>query len=112
MCKESSEYYSQCVPGTASGGSGGSPTTMQTSTTSAASGAGPTTAHHKWMGVDESGAEFGQQDIPGVYGTDFIFPDNNSLDVSLSVSVGVDKNTDVPRRLSWGRASTSSACHS
>ncbi|KAJ6079341.1 hypothetical protein N7467_009094 [Penicillium canescens] len=33
----------------------------------------------KWFGVSESGAEFGQTNLPGVYGTDYIFPDTNAI---------------------------------
>lgn len=38
-------------------------------------------AQFKWLGVDESGAEFGTDVYPGVWGTNFIFPDNSSLQV-------------------------------
>ncbi len=35
----------------------------------------------RWLGVDESGAEFGSNSYPGTYGKDFIFPDNNVMKV-------------------------------
>lgn len=36
----------------------------------------------KWMGVDESGAEFGQNNLPGTYNKDYTFPATSSIDVS------------------------------
>ena len=38
----------------------------------------------KWFGVNESGAEFGQGNIPGVLGTDYTFPSNSSIQVVSS----------------------------
>lgn len=90
VCVESSEYYSQCVPGTAS--STTASTTLATSTTSktattatsSTAAASPTSSgKFKWFGVDESGAEFGTGVFPGTWGIDFIFPANSSLLVCL-----------------------------
>jgi len=36
----------------------------------------------KWMGVDESGPEFGDSSIPGTYNEDFIFPSTDSIKAS------------------------------
>ncbi|CAI7588419.1 hypothetical protein PCG10_009847 [Penicillium crustosum] len=33
----------------------------------------------KWFGASESGAEFGENNLPGVYGTDYIFPDASAI---------------------------------
>lgn len=44
-------------------------------------------AHFKYFGVDESVAEFGQQNIPGTWGKDFYFPSNDALDVRRIFSV-------------------------
>ncbi|KAJ5944636.1 hypothetical protein N7516_004804 [Penicillium verrucosum] len=33
----------------------------------------------KWFGASESGAEFGETNLPGVYGTDYIFPDASAI---------------------------------
>ncbi|KAI0025896.1 endoglucanase [Xylariomycetidae sp. FL0641] len=37
------------------------------------------TATWKWFGINLSVAEFGTGKYPGVYGTDFYFPDNNAI---------------------------------
>lgn len=36
----------------------------------------------KWLGVDESVAEFGSGKYPGTYGIDYRFPDENTIGVS------------------------------
>lgn len=96
-CTYQSEWYSQCVPGTASSvTTTKASTTLATSTTSKATtskvtssavASATSTGKFKWFGVDESGAEFGTADYPGVWGTDFIFPDNSSLQVCLQHTV-------------------------
>jgi len=84
-CTYSNQYYSQCLPGSAA-------TTLSTSTTqpSSTSASQPSattskapaaTGGWKFLGVDESGAEFGNQNFPGLWGKDFIFPDNTALQV-------------------------------
>ncbi|CAN8105205.1 unnamed protein product [Discula destructiva] len=89
VCTYSSQWYSQCIPGTASSVS----TTLVTSTTAkttttkvtSTGTATPTgTGKFKWFGVDESGAEFGSASYPGTWGKDFIFPDNTSLSTLMS----------------------------
>jgi endoglucanase len=61
-------------------------TTITTATTSASASASPSASgKFKWMGVDESGAEFGQTAIPGIYGKDFTFASTSSIDVSSSL---------------------------
>ena len=37
----------------------------------------------KWFGINESGAEFGETNFTGVYGTQYTWYDLNTLDVSL-----------------------------
>jgi endoglucanase len=37
----------------------------------------------KWFGINESGAEFGEKNFTGVYGTEYIWYDLNTIDVSL-----------------------------
>lgn len=39
-------------------------------------------ASFKWLGLDESVAEFGSGKYPGTYGVDFRFPDENTIGVS------------------------------
>ncbi|KIA75750.1 endo-beta-1,4-glucanase B [Aspergillus ustus] len=38
----------------------------------------------QFFGVNESGAEFGEANIPGVYGTDYIFPDTSTISTLIS----------------------------
>ncbi|KFZ16635.1 hypothetical protein V501_02122 [Pseudogymnoascus sp. VKM F-4519 (FW-2642)] len=78
QCVYSNDWYSQCLPGT-----GSTPTTTAAQTTTApaqtTTAANPSATGWKWLGVDESGAEFGQGSLPGVYGKDFIFASTDVL---------------------------------
>jgi hypothetical protein len=87
-CTYSNPYYSQCLPGTAASTTTKAGTTLTTSTTKAATttatstgGSSPSSLGWKWLGVDESGAEFGSTVIPGTWGVDFTFPADSSLSV-------------------------------
>lgn len=75
-CTYSSQWYSQCLPGT---------TTITTSTTSSktstTTGASPTGTGFRWLGVSESVAEFGQGNYPGTWGVHFRFPELSTIDV-------------------------------
>ena len=101
-CTFQNDWYSQCLPGSApttlksttstkTTTSTSTKTTTTTTTTTAATttttqpttSATGTPGNFRWLGVDESGAEFGTGTYPGTYGKDFIFPDNNSLKVLL-----------------------------
>ncbi|KAK4672772.1 Endoglucanase gh5-1 [Podospora pseudopauciseta] len=78
-CVFVNQWYSQCQPGAAP-----QPTTLATSTTRAATtsaAATPTLApgKFKWFGTNQAGGEFGEKTYPGVWGTHFIFPDNNAI---------------------------------
>jgi endoglucanase len=82
-CVYSNDWYSQCLPGS---GSGTTPTTTARTTTTApqttaTSPGNPSATGWKWLGVDESGAEFGQTSLPGTYGKDFIFASTDVLGV-------------------------------
>ncbi|KAF3763922.1 glycoside hydrolase family 5 /Carbohydrate-binding module family 1 [Cryphonectria parasitica EP155] len=88
VCTYENDYYSQCLPGTATT----TATTIVTSTTAAATtsttapaatSTSSASGSFKWFGVDESCAEFGSDDYPGTWGIDFIFPDNSSLQTLL-----------------------------
>ncbi|KAF7374834.1 Glycoside hydrolase family 5 protein [Mycena sanguinolenta] len=77
-CVYSNQYYSQCIPGTA--------TTTTTNTGTTTSTAPPTSSScanrtkFKFFGVNESGAEFGNTVIPGTLGKDYTFPAPSSID--------------------------------
>lgn len=49
------------------------------STTNSTSSAGKL----QWLGVNESGAEFGNKNIPGVLGTDFIWPNTSAIQILM-----------------------------
>lgn len=79
-CVYQNDWYSQCLPGAAA-------TTMKTSTTSSAppaatsSSPAPSKGKFKWFGVNQSGAEFGEGTLPGLWGKHFIFPSTSSIQV-------------------------------
>lgn len=88
VCTYSSEYYSQCLPGTATTTAASTTLATSTATTATSAAASPTTTgKFKWFGVDESGAEFGTGVFPGTWGIDFIFPDNSSLLVCSRMNI-------------------------
>ncbi|ORY72171.1 cellulase [Pseudomassariella vexata] len=106
-CVKSNEYYSQCLPSTATTTAASTlktstkaststnaattttastvkaTTATATATAPAASGSGNGTGL-TWLGVNESGGEFGQGSIPGAYGTDFIFPSDSTIDTLVA----------------------------
>lgn len=93
-CTYQSQYYSQCLPGTATTAKSTSKTTAtstvatssKTATSTTSSSAAASATGFKWVGVDESGAEFGTATYPGTWGVDFIFPDNSSLQVYKNIT--------------------------
>ncbi|KAF8674667.1 Cellulase (glycosyl hydrolase family 5) [Rhizoctonia solani] len=81
-CTVSNQWYSQCLPGTASPSSTTSaPTSTPTSGTGVCSGA--TRTKFKYFGVNQSCAEFGEGKWPGVLNTDYIWPATSSIDYFL-----------------------------
>ncbi|KAF8239797.1 endoglucanase [Tricholoma matsutake] len=87
-CVASTQYYSQCLPD--SGSTTVSPSTMlapSTTTTSAvptSSTCSATRTKFKYFGVNESGAEFAPNALPGTAGTDYAFPAPSSIDFFVS----------------------------
>ncbi|KAJ3555099.1 hypothetical protein NM688_g2764 [Phlebia brevispora] len=79
-CIELNAYYSQCQPSTATS----APNTIQSSTTTStapsSSVCSGTRTKFEFFGVNESGAEFGNTNIPGVLGTDYTWPSPSSID--------------------------------
>ena len=57
----------------------------------------------QWFGVNESGAEFGQNNIPGVLGTDYTFPSNSTLSVRNFWSQPGDGSTNRKADSHWPR---------
>ncbi|TGJ84698.1 hypothetical protein E0Z10_g4083 [Xylaria hypoxylon] len=92
-CTVSSEWYSQCLPGTAASTTTSTKTTTlatsTTRTTSAISTPTGTAGKLKWLGVNLSVAEFGQGTYPGVWGTNFYFPNEASISTLLGQGYNV-----------------------
>ncbi|CAE6387300.1 unnamed protein product [Rhizoctonia solani] len=79
VCTYSNQYYSQCLPGTAT-----TTTTSSAATpTSTALCNGATRTKFKYFGVNQSCAEFGDGKWPGILGTDYIWPSTTSIDYFL-----------------------------
>ncbi|KAJ5439188.1 uncharacterized protein N7458_010186 [Penicillium daleae] len=43
----------------------------------------------EWFGTSESGAEFGSGNLPGVWGTDFIFPDTSTIQTLINDGMNI-----------------------
>ncbi|KAF5620370.1 endoglucanase [Fusarium sp. NRRL 25303] len=80
-CTVVNEWYSQCIPGTAE-----QPTTTLKTTTGGGSTPTGTPGNGKftWVGTNEAGGEFGEGNLPGTWGKDFIFPDPAAVDTLIS----------------------------
>ncbi|KAH6619422.1 glycoside hydrolase superfamily [Chaetomium sp. MPI-SDFR-AT-0129] len=85
-CTYSNDWYSQCIPGSA-----GPSTTLRTTTTakpSTTTSSGPTGTSTpgklKWVGINQSSAEFGQGTYPGIWGKTFTFPSTSSIQTLIN----------------------------
>ncbi|KAK4210310.1 cellulase [Rhypophila decipiens] len=84
-CTVLNQWYSQCLPGAATTSTTAVRTTLTTSTVAA----GPTApatppGKFKWFGVNEAGAEFGQDTYPGLWGKHFTFPSNSAMQTLIN----------------------------
>ncbi|KAA8906644.1 endoglucanase [Sphaerosporella brunnea] len=104
-CSKLNDYYSQCIPGTASTTTTTSGVPTTTTTTSSA----PTSSNticpgsrtkFKYFGINESGAEFGNNVIPGTLGTDYTWPTTDSIDFFLGKGMNTFRVTFLMERLS------------
>ncbi|KAB8268533.1 glycoside hydrolase superfamily [Aspergillus minisclerotigenes] len=43
----------------------------------------------QWIGANESGAEFGENNLPGVWGTDYIFPDVSAITTLIDKGMNI-----------------------
>ncbi|KAK6542415.1 hypothetical protein TWF694_006370 [Orbilia ellipsospora] len=79
QCVYLNQWYSQCQPGAAAQTTTAK-TTARTTTTSASTPTGASTSNGKlkWLGVDESVAEWGTA-FPGVQGVDYTFPSTSTI---------------------------------
>ncbi|KAJ5709349.1 endo-a-1-4-glucanase, partial [Penicillium malachiteum] len=53
----------------------------------------------EWFGANESGAEFGTDIYPGVYGTDYIFPDTSTIQTLIDDGMNIFRVTFLMERL-------------
>ncbi|KAF5976902.1 putative cellulase precursor [Fusarium bulbicola] len=80
-CSVINEWYSQCILGTAEEPT----TTLKTTTGGGSTPTGtPGTGKFLWVGTNEAGGEFGEGNLPGTWGKDFIFPDPSAVDTLIS----------------------------
>ncbi|RSL58255.1 Endoglucanase gh5-1 [Fusarium duplospermum] len=80
-CTTINPYYSQCVPG-----SNPPSTTLSTATqpsSSPTNNPNPGTGKFLWVGTNEAGGEFGEGNLPGTLGKDYIFPDTAAIDTLI-----------------------------
>lgn len=78
VCTADNDYYSGCKPGTVAPPA----TTIRTTTKTSAPVPTKVPGKLKWLGVDESCAEFGDKKFPGVENKDYRFPDTATISVS------------------------------
>lgn len=56
----------------------------------------------KFFGASESGAEFGQSNVPGVWGTDYIFPDTAAIQTLMDMGMNSFRIPFLMERLAQG----------
>ncbi|KAK4236322.1 hypothetical protein C8A03DRAFT_45670 [Achaetomium macrosporum] len=88
-CVYQNDWYSQCLPGADS-------TTLKTTTTARSTATSTTSAPAtstsapssgkklKWLGINQSSAEFGQGTYPGTWGKEFTFPSTSSIQTHIN----------------------------
>ncbi|KAB5588420.1 Glycoside hydrolase family 5 protein [Ceratobasidium theobromae] len=98
-CTYVNDWYSQCLAGTAT-----TTTATSTSTSAAASSTGicssSTRTKFKYFGVNQSCAEFGQTQWPGVLGTDYTWPTTDSIDYFLGKGMNTFRVAFLMERIS------------
>ncbi|KAH8093705.1 glycoside hydrolase superfamily [Cristinia sonorae] len=81
VCSKQNDYYSQCIPGTATVAPPASPPSTTVSAPAPSSSLCPgARTKFSLFGVNESGAEFGNNVVPGTLGKDFTWPAPSSID--------------------------------
>ncbi|EKM78803.1 hypothetical protein AGABI1DRAFT_85704 [Agaricus bisporus var. burnettii JB137-S8] len=79
QCVKINDFYSQCLPGSSTP-TNPSPTSTTATQNPGDTLCGATRTKFQYFGVNEAGAEFGQQNIPGVLGKDYTWPSPSSID--------------------------------
>ncbi|KAH7419143.1 glycoside hydrolase superfamily [Cadophora sp. MPI-SDFR-AT-0126] len=67
-----------------------------------ATGTSNSTGALQWLGVNESGAEFGQANIPGVLGTDYTWPLTTTIDTLTGKGMNIFRIPFLMERLAQG----------
>ncbi|THG99752.1 hypothetical protein EW026_g2669 [Hermanssonia centrifuga] len=100
-CVVSNSYYSQCLPSTATVAPSTVPTTASTTASAPSSSVcSGSLTKFKFFGVNESGAEFGNTNIPGVLGTDYTWPSPSSIDFFVGKGFNTFRITFLMERIS------------
>ena len=88
-CTYSNPWYSQCLPRGSTSSTITSSTIASRPTSTSSTSQLPSTptgvGKFKWLGVNEGGAEFGQDTYPRTWGRHFIFPDTSAVGVRLAL---------------------------
>lgn len=69
---------------------------------SASSSSPRTVSGFKFLGASESGAEFGNGNVPGTYGTDYIFPDTTAIQTLMDLGMNSFRIPFLMERLAQG----------
>lgn len=83
-CSFINDYYSQCVPGSNPNPPSTTLSTVTQPSSSPTNNPNPGTGKFVWVGTNEAGGEFGENNLPGTLGKDYTFPDTAAIDVSLA----------------------------
>ncbi|PVF96644.1 putative cellulase precursor [Serendipita vermifera] len=94
-CVKINDWYSQCQKGSGGGVTASSSSSGSTNTETCSGG-----TKFKYFGVNESSAEFGQNKIPGVLGTDYTWPSPSSVDYFMSKGMNTFRIAFMMERIS------------
>lgn len=87
-CVVINEWYHQCQPGSSNPGNpgGGNPGGGDPGEGNPGGGnPGGGNGKFTFFGTNQAGAEFGDKIFPGRWGTEYIFPDTSTIDVSVAM---------------------------
>ncbi|KAJ3459273.1 hypothetical protein MRS44_015346 [Fusarium solani] len=79
-CSFINDYYSQCVPGSNPNPPSTTLSTVTQPSSSPTNNPNPGTGKFVWVGTNEAGGEFGENNLPGTLGKDYTFPDTAAID--------------------------------
>ncbi|KAL2672358.1 Endoglucanase gh5-1 [[Neocosmospora] mangrovei] len=82
-CSFINDYYSQCVPGSNPNPPSTTLSTVTQPSSSPTNNPNPGTGKFVWVGTNEAGGEFGEGNLPGTLGKDYIFPDTAAIDTLI-----------------------------